>query len=153
MLEGVAKALNGQNICAVKMATSEPVRHTRECRKKIDFCAPVYELQIAIFYQTILNFVSLKRRVVYSSTFCLSQQISASVDYSVSKASSGMDKAVPDFVGREGHDGYRPYKLYSLISFKCTNITIKIICLYLSMHRRVLKSCDCNNYCKIWTRV
>lgn len=80
--------------------------------------------------------------------------MSVGVDYSVSMASSGMDQAVPDFVGREGHNGYRPYKLQSLISFNYINIRIKIICWYLSVHTCVPKSCDCNNnYCTIWTRV
>ena len=45
-----------------------------------------------------------------------------SVDYSVSMASIRMDKAVADFVGRERHNGYCPYKPQLLISFKYTDI-------------------------------
>lgn len=72
--------------------------------------------------------------------------MSVSVDCSVSMTSTAMDQAVPDFVGREGHNDYRPYKLQLLIPFKCTNIRIKIKSWYLSIHTCDLKSCDCNNY-------
>lgn len=59
-LERDAEALNEQNISAVKMATSEPVREPSEAGK-FDLSARRHDLNFAYLYETILKCRCLER--------------------------------------------------------------------------------------------
>ncbi len=70
-LECDAEALNGQSISTVKMATSEPVRETRDSKKFRPVCLEIIATSTLYIAPLLYNFASLKRHHILEELLCL----------------------------------------------------------------------------------